>query len=272
MNIPIPEYCTLERAAKLIGCEIGDLLHFGEVGSVTICIKVPSSTKAMIHVFKKDEETVCDIETEWSARGKYSEFVTVDEPMEQVEDYEYEFRVPAFISGLWGMLRCSEFGQPFTKIPCEDMVVLTGTDRPFLAILDFPGSEWGVDEILNVQPENMYILGSDIEKIVSFAGKRLPERSVECTDSPNVKPNGELSVQHEDNLSTKTINSRAQFIKSLLYTMYDSDVAENPRKYLENPDSEISEIFKAKGIKAPNGRTVQSWLSMVDIPFFDEKS
>lgn len=53
MNIPIPEYCTLERASKLIGCEIGDLLHFGEIGTVTICIKVPSSTKAMVHVFKK---------------------------------------------------------------------------------------------------------------------------------------------------------------------------------------------------------------------------
>ncbi|MGC6745635.1 hypothetical protein ACP0HM_19660 [Escherichia coli] len=56
------------------------------------------------------------------------------------------------------------FGQPFTQIPCEGMVVLTGTDRPFLAILDFPGSEWGVDQLLNIQPEDMYILGADIEK------------------------------------------------------------------------------------------------------------
>ncbi|MEQ3422630.1 hypothetical protein [Citrobacter braakii] len=272
MNIPIPEYCTLERASKLIGCEIGDLLHFGEIGTVTICIKVPSSTKAMVHVFKKDEETVYDIEAEWSSRGKYSEFVTVDEPMEHAEDYEYEFRIPAFISGLWGMLRCSDFGQPFTQIPCEGMVVLTGTDRPFLAILDFPGSEWGVEQLLNIQPEDMYILGADIEKIVNYAGKRLPDRSDEHIDNINVKPNGELLVRHEDKLSTKTINSRAQFIKSLLYTMYDSDVAENPRKYFDNPDSEISELFKAKGIKAPNGRTVQAWLSMVDIPFIEGKS
>lgn len=91
--------------------------------------------------------------------------MTVDEPMEHAEDYEYEFRIPAFISGLWGMLRCSDFGQPFTQIPCEGMVVLTGTDRPFLAILDFPGSEWGVEQLLNIQPEDMYILGADIEKL-----------------------------------------------------------------------------------------------------------
>lgn len=100
----------------------------------------------------------------------------------------------------------------------------------------------------------------------------MPDRSDEHIDNINVKPNGELLVRHEDKLSTKTINSRAQFIKSLLYTMYDSDVAENPRKYFDNPDSEISELFKAKGIKAPNGRTVQAWLSMVDIPFIEGKS
>ncbi|MGC6745634.1 hypothetical protein ACP0HM_19655 [Escherichia coli] len=101
----------------------------------------------------------------------------------------------------------------------------------------------------------------------------MPDRSDEHIDNINVKPNGELLVRHEDKLSTKTINSRAQFIKSLLYTMYDSDVAEKSKKNtFDNPDSEISELFKAKGIKAPQmAGTVQAWLSMVDIPFIEGK-
>lgn len=273
LNIPIPEYCTLARASALLGCEISDLIHFGEIGAITICIKVPKSTKALVHVFKRDEETVYDIESSWCAGGRLSEFVTIDDPLENLEaDYEHEFRVPAFISGIWGLLKCSNLGDVYQEIPCEEMVVLTATDRPFIAILNMPDEEWGVDEIIKTEPENMYILGSDIEKLINNSGKRFPCRFNEAQDElPSIKPTGEIISNNEDLLSPKTIRTRTQFIKSLLYIHYGYDVAENPRRFMDNNDSEISTDFRNKEITPPSGKTVQDWINFTEIPFKNQE-
>lgn len=33
------EYCKLDRAAKLLGCEVEDILHWGKIGAINICVK-----------------------------------------------------------------------------------------------------------------------------------------------------------------------------------------------------------------------------------------
>ncbi|HHQ6573144.1 TPA: hypothetical protein ACSTLY_000286 [Serratia fonticola] len=270
MNIPIPEYCTLERAAKLIDCEVSDLIHFGEIGAITICIKVPKSTKAMLHVFKNDESTMSDIEAEWAGGDIYSQFVTIDEPTEHMKEDRSMYKLPAFISGVWGLFKCSEFGNVFTEIPCDEMVVLKAVDSNILAFLEFPGKEWGVDEKITTLPTDMLVLGQDLETLIKNAGSRVPCRWNEFEKTFDIKASGKVINCNEDTLSPKTINSRAQFIKALLCSTYSKDLADNPRKYLDDPNSEINVDFRNKGLKIPSGRTVQSWLSMVDIPFIKD--
>lgn len=270
MNIPIPEYCTLERAAKLIDCEVSDLIHFGEIGAITICIKVPLSTKAILHVFKNDESTMCEIEAEWSGGDVYSQFVTVDEPIENMEEDRSMYKFPVFISGVWGLFKCSEFGNVFTEIPCDEMVVLKAVESDILAFLEFPENEWGVDEKITTLASDMLILGQDLEKLIKHAGNRIPCRWNEFEKTFDIKASGEPITKSEDELSTKTINSRAQFIKSLLHIHYGSDVAENPRRFLEQNNSTIIDDFRKLNIKPPSGKSVQTWIEMVDIPFNEE--
>lgn len=35
------EYCKLDRAAKLLGCEVEDILHWGIIGAINLCVKDP---------------------------------------------------------------------------------------------------------------------------------------------------------------------------------------------------------------------------------------
>lgn len=40
MPLPLREYYPIERAAELLGCTIDDLIHWAEVGSIQLCIKL----------------------------------------------------------------------------------------------------------------------------------------------------------------------------------------------------------------------------------------
>lgn len=46
-NIPAFEYCKLDRAAELLGCKVGDLLHWAETGAVELCLKFNGFEAAM---------------------------------------------------------------------------------------------------------------------------------------------------------------------------------------------------------------------------------
>ncbi|MEM7927629.1 hypothetical protein Q4R04_17780, partial [Morganella morganii] len=62
-------------------------------------------------------------------------------------------------------------------------------------------------------------------------------------------------------------NVKNNFIKSLLHIHYGDDVAENPRRFMDNKDSEISNDFRNQKITPPSGKAVQEWLKFTEIPF-----
>lgn len=41
------EYCKLGRAARMLGCEVEDLIHWGAIGAIKLCLRNPGS--GMIH-------------------------------------------------------------------------------------------------------------------------------------------------------------------------------------------------------------------------------
>ncbi|MGI3398292.1 hypothetical protein [Providencia stuartii] len=82
----------------------------------------------------------------------------------------------------------------------------------------------------------------------------------------NIKKESSSNVKDES-ISQKSINTRTQFIKSLLYIHYGNDVAESPRRFMEGKDSVILDDFKNKGIIPPSGKAVQDWLKFTEIPF-----
>jgi hypothetical protein len=42
------EYCKLDRAATLLGCEVEDLIHWGSIGAINLCIKDPGVASLLV--------------------------------------------------------------------------------------------------------------------------------------------------------------------------------------------------------------------------------
>ncbi|KMK50518.1 hypothetical protein RO21_11295 [[Actinobacillus] muris] len=95
-----------------------------------------------------------------------------------------------------------------------------------------------LDHNYELSPENLYILNSDLEDFLNNKA-----------EPPNKVSNN------------KTINTQAEFIRNLISVTYGEDVANNIRKHLDNPQSEISRDFETKGLTAPSGKTVDKWIN-----------
>ena len=122
------------------------------------------------------------------------------------------------------------------------------------------------DEFLNFEIEDFYIAKSDFLEIKKYSDDgELP--SYINGGKEKIEPSKNPDEAH----STKTINKRAQFIKSLLRIHYGNEVAESPRRFLERKDSDVSKDFKDLNIIAPSGKAVQEWVKGVDIPFSDDE-
>lgn len=63
--------------------------------------------------------------------------------------------------------------------------------------------------------------------------------------------------------SAKTVNYLAKALKAFILIHYSADEAENLRKHLEDPTSEIRKDFANKGIKAPGGKALAGHLKNI---------
>ncbi|QBY47003.1 hypothetical protein [Arsenophonus nasoniae] len=70
--------------------------------------------------------------------------------------------------------------------------------------------------------------------------------------------------------SPKTVNYLASALKAFIQIQYGAEVAENIRKYLEDPNSEVSQDFSGIGLKAPNGKALQKHMRDVVIEIIPE--
>lgn len=72
--------------------------------------------------------------------------------------------------------------------------------------------------------------------------------------------------ESENKESPKTFNAKARFIKTLLYFIYSNEhMANNPRTYFDDHDSEIRTDFRNSGLKLPTGKTIEKWIGDADI-------
>lgn len=59
----------------------------------------------------------------------------------------------------------------------------------------------------------------------------------------------------------KTLNAQAEFLRNLIITQYGEDYANNIRRELDNPSSEIRQDFEKKGLPTPSGKAVDRWIN-----------
>lgn len=99
------------------------------------------------------------------------------------------------------------------------------------------------DEI-HLDKNQLYILNDDLEDFIN--NKANPP---------------ELEQYKHPKISTKTLNAQAEFLRNLIITQYGEDYANNIRRELDNPSSEIRQDFEKKGLPTPSGKAVDRWIN-----------
>lgn len=73
------------------------------------------------------------------------------------------------------------------------------------------------------------------------------------------------SLSDSRKVGMKTVNAMALFIKQLIAINYGDDVANSPRKHIDNPRGVIKNSFENKGLTPPSGNVVEKWLKNSDL-------
>lgn len=284
MGMPLREYYGIYRAAELLECKVEDLLHWASIGAIKLFISFEQGNGS-VRFFgdgTEKEKRNLDIFTE-------KQFESAERLREHLFENKY---VSDAFSRVFSFYKHENFNLDSNsgearEYPClfNGLWSLPAAAYGDGALLDFnPGLDdfWGSinnnmfiafesDEFLNFKIHELYIIKRDFEVIKNCVdGEELPNYMNGGIYKPKSESEKYSGSFIEDELSTKTINSRAQFIKSLLHIHYGDDVAKSPRRFLESKDSEINKDFKKQNIKAPSGRAAQSWVDEVEIPFDDE--
>ncbi len=261
MALPKKLYFTLDEVSKKLNCSISDLIHFAVYDEIELCVKLSSESIDIMDNYPRvinsneNEDALNKIMYPYddniiptckvSYYNKYGYIVESFMNNPDTNEYPSLFGFCTLFSVLLnnksdvdiinnGFFFSREFSIPRTGLLEKDQAI-----TPHLICFKTP---------LKINVNQLVVTDEEIALFSESLGK------------------GENQQKPETN-NSKTRNAQAQFIKSLLSIMYDDDVAESPRRYIDNPDSELRRDFEAKKIIMPTGKTIQSWVSFVDIPY-----
>jgi hypothetical protein len=117
-NLPPLEYCSISRAKKLLNCEIEDLLHWHDIGAISLCIKVGKTNGTLKGAFQHDQSSnnlyflnapnideLSISERSWSRHSKINKiFKFNDSEANQEAQYGIpvtQLKLRVSVSGLW---------------------------------------------------------------------------------------------------------------------------------------------------------------------------
>lgn len=259
-DLPALEYCSLDRASRLLGCELGDILHWAELRAIPLMVNFTNGIENSARIMFSDSiDLYQGLRSIDPGDGDFylSPLCSFSLSPEDYEDYEFEgvinpvhnmieFELECNLHGLWELANFSVDG---------DSVDFTAL-KPFRLQCDWVSIAryWGGYEF---SVSDLYISRESIEIITGVKQRVLPSKA-------NFEAENKTMVVVED-INPKTRNFRAAFIKSMLYVCYGEEVAENPRKAFDNPRSKIKIDFEKAGISLPSGKAIYNWIKDIDI-------
>lgn len=263
-DLPLLEFCSLERATRLIGsgCEVEDLLHWGELGAIrlatrlpfgayndaSICISGESKEEIINKIKKMDIMNVgsynlpgaCSFNLEREldehidkARSSEKEIVLNECSINGVWDIEYIFDIEE------GGVVCRDFT---LSAECEDLNLYVEYD------------EYLIDR------KDLLITKKYIEKISGKKG-----RSIGIQPHLNNK-----NVTMRKNSYTVMDNKKNKLIKALIEISYGKGSSEKPRSLLnENRGTgDLLLDLQKMGIQPPiSGSTLAEYLKDVELDY-----
>lgn len=276
-DLPALEYCSLERAARFIGsgCEIEDLLHWAEIGAIKLSYDFSKNDYEPNPAYLEFSGNVFDIASNILSTGQCYDFFINLSPHSIVSTSDFEMcttveevisaliktgdrpSARGYLHGVWDISKLTvnrERSEPYRISECSPLGSAYVNCNASLGVGDNE-PRYSVNDLLISKQAISTILGDDIKLRSIPITRRVPYFS------------GKKSSTDKEEISKTVANNRASLIKALLAIHYGNDVADNPRKFIENKDSEICKDFQLKGISLPSGKTIADWLKDADIDF-----
>lgn len=287
-KLPPRKWYTLEQAIKRIKqltgeeLEIEDLIHYWKIKKLelcTYCLMTPEKIKIggttlrntgfslyvysdyiMKHDFKYKIEDILEVIKLHKSNTDGSYYYETEEFNQMTNTIEISLLVECsperpildenegdafYINGFLSIM-------PQRKIDIIDNIYWERND--ILIILATPkNNEYdyrivleitNFDDEIHLNKNQLYILNDDLEDFI------------------NNKANPPEPEQYKHpKISTKTLNAQAEFLRNLIITQYGENYANNIRRELDNPSSEIRQDFEKKGLPTPSGKAVDRWIN-----------
>lgn len=260
------EYCTLERASRLLDCEVQDLLHWGSIGAIKLCLNGAGSG-LLLDIDKSDQ--VKNIEEIANfVRGVYensydltsiSLYSSLD--VSNSSDYFYEdlvkmnaqevCEVPVYFEGFWAIDPYYILDNSGVLADLGSLGVIDDEIKIFSPLPDESG--WTYRGILHIpnsgrvselELNEIYIIRPDLERLYKAI-------------------NGEGSLSHKYNdfdlarqsrkqekleRQTRETVPQAKMIKALIQALVgNNELLDQPFKLLDV----LSATLSSKGIECP---------------------
>lgn len=274
MILPRRKYYPLHKAAKEVECDIDDLLHYASMGILQLCVHINiNGDDAFSDCYINsdiDDDLLESLQKEvnpapliWSTDMNYisedADFLLLSLSDECGSKINNAIGWFAINNTELIMPEFEETGEieAFTLVHLREHLNMknkylrkkTSGYNPGL-IMFYQPKKFTINDFCITSPE-LELLKSGGGDLLKFAFMKNPEESAIA----------------QKKIGAKTINGQSEFIKSLLYLLYsDEELIENPRKFIDNHDSDIVKDFDAKGLKLPTGKTIAAWLKNVDLP------
>lgn len=268
MALPLREYYPISRAAELLGCDMGDLLHWAEIGAINLYIPFDRGT-GYVHFCNdsdglKEEyidklyttDSVSCVSHIFNGEDKISvDFFNKKPPLEKT--------LPCVFSGFWALPRQAfGYGQLFEFTPSLFDLWLSSNKKMFIL--------FDTDEYIRIDHHSLYLMKHDF-KIISECkdNMELPnyfnEGKEEIKLGENTADSHPTQERHSKNrldVVMAAINFKEKYQETFKSECIKSDGSYNftgwARQVLDRP-----KLFPNCEIKIKSIDTVQGYISAI---------
>jgi hypothetical protein len=220
-NLPPLEYCSIARAQKLLQCELEDLLHWHDIGAISLCLKLKKNRGTLDSALTRHQSAndspygyagVDDITRDnkpWSQHSKINNIITLNENV-SVIDAEHDsaiakIKLNVSVSGIWHThsRNLMDVLENPDNIQQENELSIISPAKNVIYCNFIPDN----DDKPTIELGKLYITSKEIEKIYEHTISSRPLGFSEAAMNPyNEKTINEPSTPPQNKLLLEFIN------------------------------------------------------------------
>jgi hypothetical protein len=220
-NLPPLEYCSIARAQKLLQCELEDLLHWHDIGAISLCLKLKKNRGILNSALTRHQIAndspygyagVDDITRDnkpWSQHSKINNIITLNENV-SVIDAEHDsaiakIKLNVSVSGIWHThsRNLMDVLENPDNIQQENELSIISPAKNVIYCNFIPDN----DDKPTIELGKLYITSKEIEKIYEHTISSRPLGFSEAAMNPyNEKTINEPSTPPQNKLLLEFIN------------------------------------------------------------------